>query len=158
MSDLAQQHSTIRIASQADLPAVVELFEQHARFEQASFIKDGLIDKLTRCIQGSQPRLVIHVVELNDELVGYAASSREFSSWSGEDYLHLDCLYVIESMRDKKIGRSVFATVVNHAKQSGLNQIQWQTPDWNTDAIRFYESRGAFSKSKTRFYLDLSVK
>jgi hypothetical protein len=33
------------------------------------------------------------------------------------------------------------------------NHIQWQTPDFNKRAIKFYERIGGISKSKERYFL-----
>ncbi|MFK0215391.1 MULTISPECIES: hypothetical protein [unclassified Streptomyces] len=36
---------------------------------------------------------------------------------------------------------------------AGLGQVQWQTPPWTTDAIRFYDRLGAQAKEKRRYSL-----
>ncbi|MBL4707385.1 MAG: hypothetical protein JKY48_02970 [Flavobacteriales bacterium] len=41
---------------------------------------------------------------------------------------------------------------MENSKQLGASLIQWQTPDFNVDAIRFYKRRGATSKLKGRFF------
>ena len=38
-----------------------------------------------------------------------------------------------------------------YAADHDLGWMEWQTPDWNTGAIRFYERLGAVAKSKFRF-------
>jgi hypothetical protein len=40
-----------------------------------------------------------------------------------------------------------------HAAVSGIPEIQWQTPDWNEDAARFYLPTGAAMLPKARFIL-----
>ncbi len=34
-----------------------------------------------------------------------------------------------------------------------VREVQWQTPDWNTNAVRFYLRLGAQASNKTRFKL-----
>lgn len=39
-----------------------------------------------------------------------------------------------------------------YAKELNLSEIQWQTPNENIDAIRFYKKIGAQDKNKKRFF------
>ena len=43
--------------------------------------------------------------------------------------------------------------VVAMTRSLGLQEVQWQTPEWNDGAVRFYERRGAVAKAKQRFTL-----
>jgi hypothetical protein len=47
-------------------------------------------------------------------------------------------------------------SVVQMARQRGLGEMQWQTPQWNADASRFYRRRGASEQVKLRFALDVT--
>jgi GNAT superfamily N-acetyltransferase len=50
----------------------------------------------------------------------------------------------------------LLAAVADLARRSGCAQIQWQTPEWNEDAARFYRRAGAVEKPKRRFFLALA--
>lgn len=41
------------------------------------------------------------------------------------------------------------------ARGLGVEHVQWQTPCWNTDAIRFYDRVGALVQDKVRYRLTL---
>ncbi len=43
--------------------------------------------------------------------------------------------------------------VVEEARSMGCEGIQWQTPIFNTRAMKFYERLGATANDKRRFYL-----
>ena len=43
--------------------------------------------------------------------------------------------------------------MIAFATAQGLAQVQWQTPAWNRDAVRFYERLGAVGTDKMRFSL-----
>ncbi|WP_052709484.1 GNAT family N-acetyltransferase [Streptomyces sp. NRRL S-495] len=87
--------------------------------------------------------------------VGYASWSRAFSTWQGDDHVHLDCLFVIEPHRGEGWGRALLDAVKDAAAARGVAEVQWQTPDWNADAIRFYHRAGALGRPKVRFSLPL---
>ncbi len=42
-------------------------------------------------------------------------------------------------------------TTRDYAKLNNIQQLQWQTPDWNEAVIRFYNRVGATGCAKQRF-------
>ncbi|MDT9695245.1 hypothetical protein [Streptomyces sp. P17] len=47
--------------------------------------------------------------------------------------------------------------MVGDARARGLGQVQWQTPPWNTDAIRFSDRLGARAQEKRRYLLPVDA-
>jgi len=91
------------------------------------------------------------VVEQCGRLVGYATASQEFSTWDATSFLHLDCLYLREEARGTGLGRQLVLEIACLACHLGCVNVQWQTPEWNERAIRFYQRLGAIGKQKVRF-------
>ena len=89
-----------------------------------------------------------------DELLGFATSRPEFSTWDAAYYLHLDCLYLRPELRSRSVSRRVVSAIDHEAPRLGRGRIQWQTPVFNTNAIALYQRLGATEKNKVRFYLD----
>lgn len=154
---------TIRLLETRDLPEFVALCEEHATYERADWIprdrigalQSLLIDSDTaRCwvveARGGEEQ----VLDRQDRLAGFATASLELSTWDAAHYLHLDCLYLRESYRGQGLGRALFARVAAEVEKLGAINLQWQTPGWNEDAIRFYQRLGASSKPKLRLTLD----
>jgi GNAT superfamily N-acetyltransferase len=128
----------------------------HAAYERVVLDQVGLADRLMSKLFGRGARATCLVAELVDSiprLVGYATLSIEFSTWSGNEYLHMDTLYVDAASRNNGVGATLLDAVVEHAQRRAISEIQWQTPDWNERAIRFYERAGAVSTVKHRFRL-----
>jgi GNAT superfamily N-acetyltransferase len=88
-------------------------------------------------------------------LVGYATATLDYSTWMAREFMHLDCLFVSEQMRSRGVGAQLLGSVCDHARKIGITEVQWQTPQWNADAQRFYERVGAAPKPKVRFTLNL---
>lgn len=141
----------IRTAYTFELDAVIGLMQAHADFEKASICTRGLRHRLIQAMRGAPPRLCLLVAEHKRELLGYCALTREFSSWRGCDYLHLDCLFIVTRARGLRVGKLFFGAVEQYAKQHGISHIEWQTPTWNRNAQRFYDSLGAMSSTKQRY-------
>ncbi len=145
---------TIRPAAGADLPQVAALAADHAAYERADRPPAGLPDRLAALISGPTPRLHLLVADTGGgKLVGYASCAPELSTWQGREYLHLDCLYLDEAYRGLGLGARLIGAAGELAGRLGLGELQWNTPDWNTDAIRFYRRLGATDRAKLRFSL-----
>ncbi|MGC8517447.1 MAG: GNAT family N-acetyltransferase [Steroidobacteraceae bacterium] len=142
----------VRPAAPADVPQIVRLCGEHARYERAEHDGSGLAERLLEALFGPSPQLVAWVVDGEaGGLSGYATASVDFSTWSGRSYLHLDCLYLQEDARGRGHGRSLMQAVMDAAHDGGHREVQWQTPSWNVEAVRFYEHLGARGTAKIRF-------
>lgn len=141
---------TIRIAENKDFEAIKKLVKAHAKFEKASALSDNNLDKLSNYIFSTDVVKCL-VVELNNEIVGYATFMKQFSTWDANYYIYLDCLYLNEKTRGKGIGTQIMGKIKAYAKSINCSEIQWQTPDFNKEAIDFYKKLGAESKTKERF-------
>jgi ribosomal protein S18 acetylase RimI-like enzyme len=147
----------VRHARPADLPSIALLAAEHAAYENAAPPPADLAQRLERLLFGPEPgRLRCFIAELDDgEILGYASCAPEVSTWEGSEYLHMDCLFLREAHRGLGVGRKLVDAVRAEAHALGLSQVQWQTPPWNQDAIRFYERLGAQAKEKRRYSLFL---
>lgn len=147
--------ATVRTAVPADLPELVELVHEHAEYERAAPPRADLIDGLARLLFGPGPRLHAIVADSGDDLLGYATASLEASTWQGREFLHLDCLFLRPAARGAGLGGRLVAAVRELARENGADSVQWQTPDWNAGAIRFYDRTGATRSGKQRYTLVL---
>ncbi|MGW7413587.1 N-acetyltransferase family protein [Streptomyces sp. NPDC054863] len=155
----------VRHARPADLPHVVRLASEHAAYEKAAPPHPDLAGRLESLLfTTDDPRLACFVAELHDdrdtrddrggaEIIGYASCAPTLSTWDGVEYLHMDCLFLRDGHRGLRVGPMLVEAVRAEARARGLAEVQWQTPTWNTDAIRFYDRLGARSTDKRRFTL-----
>ncbi|MCF2527568.1 GNAT family N-acetyltransferase [Yinghuangia soli] len=155
MNDQGTAQVQVRHARPGDLPEVARLAAEHAEYEKASPPPADLADRLSALLFGSAaPRLRVLVAELAPgELIGYASCAPEMSTWDGAEYMHMDCLFLRDGHRGLRVGPKLIEAVATEARSLGIDHVQWQTPPWNTDAIRFYNRLGATSKEKLRFTL-----
>lgn len=147
----------IRPAQRTDLDELMRFCAEHAAYERADPPGPEAAQGLSIALWGPQPRAMCLVVEDEGRLCGYASFALEFSTWNGREYLHLDCLYLQESQRGKGLGQALLSAVRQAAAHLGVEDMQWQTPDWNADAIRFYRRTGAVARPKVRFTLPVGT-
>lgn len=145
----------VRPACPEDLATLVVLCDEHARYEGAVPVPPGVAEGLAQALFSTPPRLHAWVAEERGELLGYATATVEFSTWQAREFLHMDCLFVREGRRGSGIGARLLDAVIAAARRAGCREIQWQTPDWNVDAARFYRRVDAVEKPKRRFLLSL---
>jgi len=140
-----------------DLPVLIELCAKHAEFERAEYKAEGKQALLKDALFSDNPKLNCLVVESTGKVVGYASYKIDFSTWDAANFLYLDCLYIEEDFRGFGIGEVLINNLKEIAIKNGFINVQWQTPDFNERAIKFYNRIGATGKNKVRFFLNTSV-
>ena len=145
----------IRFAKKKDLPQIVDLCKQHAEYEHAEYNKKDKEKLLYESVFGEFPAFKCLVVVRKNIIVGYATYMKQFSTWEASSYIYLDCLFLIEETRGQGLGTILMEKIKECAKIENCNRIQWQTPDFNKKAIRFYQKIGGISKTKERFCMNI---
>ena len=143
---------TIRPARNEDIAQILSLCREHAEHEKASFDPKGKEVLLSKHLLAADGMVKCLVIDRGDQLMGYATFMKQFSTWEAAFYMYLDCLYLRTEVRGKGFGYKMMQLIKEHAKAEGCEIIQWQTPDFNTDAIAFYQRLGAEAKFKQRFF------
>lgn len=145
----------LRKAIKNDLPKLIDLCKQHAAYEQADYHERGKQSLLEKAIFSKPQICHCLVIEYQNTLVGYATYLQQFSTWDGAYYIYMDCLFVEEEHRSKGLGNLLIERIKADGKSLGCSHIQWQTPTFNTRAMKFYDRIGGTSKSKERYFLPI---
>ncbi|MFI9509444.1 GNAT family N-acetyltransferase [Nocardia sp. NPDC052566] len=143
---------TIRRATAADVPALVDLVYDLAEYEKARHECTLTAEQLHTALFGPTPKVFAHVVEQDGELVGCAIWFLNFSTWEGVHGIFLEDLYVKPSARGKGYGKTLLAALAREAVDNGYARLDWSVLTWNTPSIDFYESLDAVSQEKWRGY------
>jgi GNAT superfamily N-acetyltransferase len=152
MSELLQP----RPVEPPDVDELIVMCAEHAAYERAPFTDDGQRERLAAALFGPSPALLCWVAGEPHALQGYATATLEFATWTARRFLHMDCLFVRAAVRGRCLGQKLFEAVRDTALSLGVDAMQWQTPQWNTGAQRFYERRGASAVQKQRYTLLLA--
>ena len=143
----------IRFAQKKDLSYLVNLCKLHAAFEKAEYDTERKKELLGKHLFSNSPSLFCLVVEKENSLIGYATYMKQFSTWDASHYIYMDCLFMKEESRGLGIGEKLIDRIKKETKELDCLFIQWQTPDFNKRAMKFYERIGAYGKSKERYFL-----
>lgn len=145
----------VRRALANDVGLLLPLCAEHAAYERLTYSAEAGVDELVRAL-GKRPLLHAWVAMVADTAIGYASATLDFSTLDCGTYLHMDCLFVREGWRGHGIGRLLWDAVHAFACEQGCRNIQWQTPEWNVDAARFYRRLGATEMIKRRYAMPLA--
>ena len=134
---------TLRAAARADVPAIVGLIHELARYEKLSHRVKVTPQLLEPHLFGDRPAAEAWVVEVAGDVVAFALFFTNFSTFLGQPGLYLEDLYVQPAHRRSGIGRSLLKRLAALALQRNYGRFEWSVLDWNRDAIAFYEGMGA---------------
>lgn len=144
----------IRPVEPGDLPKMLAMMCEHALFERADPPRANLAH-LADALFGVPRCLHAWIALVDGQYVGYMTATRDYSTWQAAPFVHMDCLYVRAGHRDAGVGARLMTALREFCVKEGIDQIQWQTPDWNSGAARFYQRLGARQWMKRRFIWSL---
>lgn len=132
--------SKIRKALPADTGKIIKWCAAHASYENVQSCDYGKASGLHRMLFCKNPSFHCILAEYKSEIIGYATFCKEYSTWDADHYLYMDCLFLQEDFRGKGTGAHLINTIIEYAKQTGMERIEWQTTGWNKSAIKCYQS------------------
>ncbi|SVA00102.1 uncharacterized protein METZ01_LOCUS52956 [marine metagenome] len=132
----------IRPAKETDMEDVLSLIKELAIFEKnPNAVTLTTKDLITHAFSNS-PLFVCFVAIFQTEIVGMSLGYPRYSTWKGPT-MHLEDLIVTKKMRNYGIGKALFSSFIKYSHSQGVKRVEWAVLNWNTDAIKFYESNGA---------------
>lgn len=132
----------IRSARSSDMQGVLDLIMELAYFEKEPNAVEINLQNLVEDGFGENPKFHCFIAEEDSKILGIALTYMRYSTWKGPA-LHLEDLIVTQNSRGRGIGTLLLNKVVEYAKELGVKRLGWEVLDWNTPAIKFYESKGA---------------
>ncbi len=135
--------ATIRPARAGDAATIHALILGIAEYEKLSSEVVSTPESIRESLFGARPAAEVLLAELGGEAVGFALFFPNYSTFLGRPGIYLEDIFVKTEHRRLGIGKSLFLAVARLAHERGCGRVEWTVLDWNTDAIAFYESKGA---------------
>jgi ribosomal protein S18 acetylase RimI-like enzyme len=133
----------IREIEQVDLPAVIGLMSDFARYEQLEEHLEVTEERMAAAMFGENA-FVQGLIAIQDKTpVGYAIFYPNFLTFRGQRGFFLEDLYVSGITRGAGIGRQMLVRIAKMAADRGFERIDFLVLDWNESAIGFYRKLGA---------------
>ena len=146
---------TLRPATCADLPLILELIHALAEYEKLSGEVTATKAQLECTLfpsGGNAP--AAHCVLAYSEGVptGFALYFFNYSTFLAKPGLYLEDLFVKPEFRGAGIGKALLLQLAKIANARGCGRMEWSVLDWNEPAKGFYRSLGAEQKDDWRIF------
>lgn len=128
-----------RELSKTDYPAWRPLWDQYLVFYNHELAEELTLLTFERLVDSDSGFHAI-VIEVENQIVGFAHCSFTSSTWSETLDLYLEDLFVDRNQRGKGLGRELIDSVTEFAKENGSRKLYWQTHKDNQVAQRLYDS------------------
>ncbi len=139
----------IRPAVVEDIPLILELIRALAEYEHEPESALATAEDLRRDGWGAEPKFRCLIADWHDgpgavaQPVAFALYFCNYSTWRGRHGIYLEDLFVRPEYRRRGIATALLVRLAQLAAEQRCGRFEWQVLDWNTPAIRFYESLGA---------------
>src|SRR5262245_60047416 len=133
----------IRKTTPADAALILDFIRRLAEYERDPKAVVATEDALIRDGFGPSPKYRCLIAEWDGRPAGFAFFHYNYSTWRGQPGLYLEDLFVLTEMRGKGIGKALLQKLAQIALEENLYGLRWMVFEWNTPAIKFYESLGA---------------
>ena len=145
------QEWRIRDAEPGDVARIAEMVRELATYEKEVDQVESTaqsFEDLMFPADGRTPMafcLLADVKAEDDEWVsvGFAAWYVTFSTWTGQNGIWLEDLFVAPDARGLGLGRALLARLAQIAVERGYSRVEWWVLRWNQPALGFYQRLGA---------------
>ena len=134
---------TIRPATPADVPLVLEFIGELAEYEKLRHEVVATEQALHDSLFGPRRHAEVLIAEADGAPAAFALFLYNYSTFLAKPGLFLEDLYVRPAFRRRGIGRMLLTRLAAVAVERGCGRFEWNVLDWNESAQRFYESLGA---------------
>jgi GNAT superfamily N-acetyltransferase len=135
---------TLRLATPEDVPTILGFVKALAAFEHLEDQVEAKEADFHASLFGTPARAEALIAELAGVPVGFAVWFYNFSTFRGRHGLFVEDVYVDPAHRGSGIGRRIFRFLAQRAMSQGCARMDWDVLNWNSAAIAFYRSLGAF--------------
>jgi ribosomal protein S18 acetylase RimI-like enzyme len=141
----------VRDAEAADVTRIAEMVRELATYEREADKVESSAESFARLMfpgDGSDPMAFCLIGEVRDgeghwQSVGFAAWYVTFSTWTGQQGIWLEDLYVAPEQRGSGLGRALLARLAQIAVERGYKRVEWWVLTWNEPALGFYRRLGS---------------
>jgi len=145
----ADSGAQIRPACRDDAALLFALIGELAEYERLADRVRGDAELLAGALFDDEAGEAI-LAEVGGEAVGYAIFFSTFSTFECRTGLWVEDLFVKPKQRGRGTGRALLGHIAGLALERNCARLEWSALDWNSLALRFYDSLGASLLSQWR--------
>lgn len=133
---------TLRLATEQDVPAITEIFNQGIEDRMATFEENPhTVEERLRWFLGHGPREPIVVAETEGAVTGWASLS-QYSPRACYDRVEELSIYVRRQWRARGVGGALMDRLLEEGAKQGVHKVVLHVFPFNTNAIALYRKKG----------------
>jgi GNAT superfamily N-acetyltransferase len=140
----------IRPAVESDVPVIRQLIAGLAEYEKLPLVVSEA--DLREHLFGPRRYAEVLLAEQDGLVVGFALFFHNYSTFAGKPGLYLEDLFVRPEARGQGHGKALMIELARIAVERECRRFEWTVLDWNTPAIKFYDSLGAVELKEWKIY------
>ena len=133
----------IRSAEEGDVPKIIRMMRDFARFEELEEYFEATDDGLRDALFGYQAYVEALIAEEDGTYAGYALFYPNYATFRGQKGYYLEDLYIASEFRGRGLGEAFLREIARRGLRRGFKRIDFQVLEWNAPAIGFYQRLGA---------------
>ena len=133
----------IRPAVIGDTDTILRFIRDLAIFEHAEDEVLTTTEHVHRTIFAPGSTAHALICESAGKPIGMAVYFFNYSTWQGRNGLYLEDLYIDPESRGNGAGKAMLKQLAKIAVANDCGRFEWSVLDWNTPAIKVYDSLGA---------------
>ena len=134
---------TLRSATPADTPLIVELIRGLAEYEKLAHECVATEERIRETLFGPKPQAEVVIAFLGNAAAGFALFFQNYSTFLARRGIYLEDLFVFPRFRGHGVGKALLRHLAKVAVERDCGRFEWSVLDWNESAIGFYKSIGA---------------
>ena len=142
----------IEAATERDLPAIVHLVRQLARYEKLEHAMAASPDDFRQALFGAERAAYALMAFADGAPVGFALYFYTFSTFLGKRGIYLEDIFVEPEYRGRGIGSGLLKRLAMIAKEQNCGRLEWAVLTWNQPSIDFYHRLGAVTLDDWRIF------
>ena len=143
---------SIEPAAERDLPAIVHLVRQLARYEKLEHAMAASQEDFRQALFGPEPAAHALMAFADGAPVGFALFFYNFSTFLGKRGIYLEDIFVEPEYRGRGIGTGLLTRLAMLAKEQNCGRLEWAVLTWNQPSIDFYHRLGAITLDDWRIF------
>ena len=142
----------LKKAEKNDIPTILGFIKGLAGYEKLSHEVVATEALLEETLFGERTVAEVIIGFEGNEPAGFALFFHNYSTFLGRPGIYLEDLFVKPEFRGKGYGKKILTELASIAVERNCGRLEWAVLDWNTPAIDFYESLGAFPMDEWTTY------
>lgn len=141
---------TLREAMAPDVPEILRLVHALAEYEREPDAVEATEDDFRAALfpVGETPTTHALLAERDGAVIGMAVWYVTFSTWTGQNGIWLEDLFVDPEHRGAGAGKALLKRLAQICLERGWRRLEWWVLTWNEPSIAFYHSLGSVSQDE----------